>query len=355
MTYTVSPKGPPDSPIVVLGEAPGDNEVAFNKPFVGKSGVLLDEMLQEAGFDPKSLYFLNVFPIQPPKNKVEYFFAPKKDGLTTIPPIGPGKYLKPEFFEHIVQLKTLLLAHPRTLIIALGNTALWATCGTTGIGSLRGNLRQANEELANLVVLPTYHPSAVLRTYSLRSVVVQDLCKAQSFCTGDLATPSDAGLTLHLNPTVGDLPFLRNLALSAPALGVDVETERDQIRTFGVATSELEGFVIPFFCTKSGVANYWPTLEHEMLALQVVIDICQSDIPKVFQNGLYDLQRILFPYGVAVKGVGPGKGDDTMLLHHALQPEMTKGLDFLASIYLNTPAWKAEFRRGANEQGKRDE
>ncbi len=58
-------------------------------------------------------------------------------------------------------------------------------------------------------------------------------------------------------------------------------------------------------------------------------------MPKVFQNGMYDMQY-LWSMGLTV--VNPRH--DTMLLHHSLVPEMLKGLGFLGSIYTSEPAWK---------------
>ena len=64
--------------------------------------------------------------------------------------------------------------------------------------------------------------------------------------------------------------------------------------------------------------------------------LASSRIPKLFQNGLYDIAFLWRAAGIPVKGAL----HDTMLLHHALQPEMKKGLGFLASIYADEGAWK---------------
>ena len=59
-------------------------------------------------------------------------------------------------------------------------------------------------------------------------------------------------------------------------------------------------------------------------------------IKKAFQNGLYDISFLWRAYGIRVMGAE----HDTMLLHHALQPESLKGLGFLGSIYTDHGAWK---------------
>jgi len=73
------------------------------------------------------------------------------------------------------------------------------------------------------------------------------------------------------------------------------------------------------------------------------------EIPKLFQNGLYDIPFILRTVGIRVLGAA----HDTMLLHHALQPESLKGLGFLGSIYSDHGPWKSE-RKGPSDTIKRD-
>jgi hypothetical protein len=65
--------------------------------------------------------------------------------------------------------------------------------------------------------------------------------------------------------------------------------------------------------------------------------VLESPTPrKLFQNGLYDIAFLWRAYGIKVMGAE----HDTMLLHHALQPESLKGLGFLGSIYSDEGAWK---------------
>ena len=76
-----------------------------------------------------------------------------------------------------------------------------------------------------------------------------------------------------------------------------------------------------------------------------------SNIPKIFQNGMYDLQYLM-RMGLRVRACD----EDTMLMHHAICPEMNKGLGFLGSIYTNEPAWKLMRKHKGDEVGvKADE
>ena len=66
----------------------------------------------------------------------------------------------------------------------------------------------------------------------------------------------------------------------------------------------------------------------------------------VGQNFLFDIHFLWRTVGITV----PNATDDTMLLHHALQPEMEKGLGFLGSIYTREPSWKVMRKTGTTKR-----
>jgi len=74
-----------------------------------------------------------------------------------------------------------------------------------------------------------------------------------------------------------------------------------------------------------------------------------AEIPKLFQNGLYDIAFLLRSMGIKVMGAT----HDSMLLHHALQPDALKGLAYLGSVYTDHGPWKSE--RKGSDTIKRDE
>src|SRR6185369_5619046 len=96
--------------------------------------------------------------------------------------------------------------------------------------------------------------------------------------------------------------------------------------------------------------SYWAHRADEVAAWaairRVLID---GSIPKLFQNGLYDIAFLLRSYGIGVRGCA----HDTMLLSHALQPESLKGLGYLGSIYTDFGAWKVD-HKNRHETIKRD-
>jgi hypothetical protein len=197
--------------------------------------------------------------------------------------------------------------------------------------------------------LGTIHPAAVLRVWSNRSLVVGDLIKAKQFLDGELDAPTADSYDLCLDPCLEDFPRFRKAILAAEGLGVDIETAKGQITMVGFSTSPTTGFCIPFWDSDRNL-SYWSTAEEEVQAWEFVIWALATPIPKVFQNGLYDIQWL-----AKVARIFRGLDDDTLLLHHSLQPEMKKDLGTLGANYLNRPAWKMLRHRKGDEQVKRDE
>lgn len=89
------------------------------------------------------------------------------------------------------------------------------------------------------------------------------------------------------------------------------------------------------------MGSYWPTAEAEVLAWRFVRRVLSLPMPKYGQNTLYDINFLWTRYGITVENYE----DDTMLMHHALQPESLKGLGFLGSVYTNEGSWKLMNRR----------
>lgn len=344
-TKVVPPRGPVPADLAIVGEAPGEQEETYGKPFIGSAGTELATMMKEAGLSPPSVYFTNVFKVRPEKNNVDHFFVPKKLGDPQLPPLRAGKYLPVEHKHYLTSLGEELANVRPKLILALGNTALWALTGLSGITKYRGVL----QDTPYGTVLPSLHPAAILRSWASRPIAIADLAKARDFLSGSLSVPRADEHELYLNPTLSDLPRFRRMVEGAPRLGVDVETSRGQITMIGFATSTRSGFCIPFWDPDTCL-SYWPTLEMEVEARQFCAWALKTPIPKVGQNFLYDLQYFISEHFL-VRGVD----EDTILLHHALQPEMQKSLGFMASVYLNQSAWKELRHRRGDEIVKKDE
>src|ERR1017187_9649394 len=194
-------------PLLLIGEAYGRNEQALGYGFVGAGGVELLRMLHDAAVieltsedlsfiskfwnlgDPACIdavwrlhpevYRTNVFKLHPPGNDIRTLCGPKATGVRGFPALTQSKFLRREFIPNLEALADEIATVDPNLVVALGNTPLWALCGTTGISKIRGTTRLSTHTISGYKVLPTYHPAAVLRQWELRPTTVIDLMKAK--------------------------------------------------------------------------------------------------------------------------------------------------------------------------------
>lgn len=141
--------------ILLIGEAPGADEDRTGRPFVGKSGQLLDKILGACAFTREEHVFLsNIIRCRPPANR--------------IPSDDETKACIPYLFEQIN------LVNPK-IIITLGATALKRLFDDNSlrITRLRGSWIEWNGRL----VMPVYHPSALLRNPNLKRETWEDFKK----------------------------------------------------------------------------------------------------------------------------------------------------------------------------------
>jgi uracil-DNA glycosylase len=363
----VNAAGPRDQPrIAIVGDHPTEDDERIGLIFSDKSGSLLASMLARVGLRKADCYQTAVFLEKPMFNSVEHWCLTKREvevawaeagnvGKYPYPHIMRSKaakaplYLAPERLRSIDRLKMELEMVKPNMVLALGNVACWALLGTAGITKLRGTLVKSSL-VPGLKVLPTYHPSNVFQQWDLYPIVLADLDKARkSQHTAELEVPQRE---IWIEPTLTDLWDFYNLHMvNSRCIAVDIETQGRQITCIGFAPSKQAALVVPFWDINNKIdPNYWRTPLDEIKALRFIQAVLASKIPKVFQNGLYDMTYIWKCWGMPIAG----EIHDTMILHHALQPELQKGLGFLGSIYTSEPAWKAMIKRKSDTE-KRDE
>ena len=125
--------------LVIVGEAPGATEDETGRPFVGKSGALLDLLLAEAGLDRAECAVLNIVKCRPPANR-----TPKT----------------PEVARCSGWLRRQLELLDARVVVALGlSSAKWVLGPRTVLGEVRGRAHQVDGR----AVWATYHPSAAIR------------------------------------------------------------------------------------------------------------------------------------------------------------------------------------------------
>jgi uracil-DNA glycosylase len=320
--------GPRHSPLMILGEAPGWNEVQQGLPFVGASGWETNKMLNEVGFNRDSFFVTNVCHERPPDDDINAFFASSKtkaqeEGLREV----EGRYPRGPILKGMEELRNLFSSYRPKLIIAQGNTALWALTGLSGIGKWRGS--EIDDCKYCEILVPTWHTAAILREWALRPEGNRDLTRAaRDYRQGRVIRPA---WRFHVRPHFKEVMEFLDVAEECHRKGdpltFDGEMRGGHMACFGVAISKLEALCIPFMCIERP-EGYW-SLNEELAIVQRLKDITTSDGgPIIFQNALWDMQYTTVDWGFA-----PRTTDDTMVMQHVLFPGLRKALDYLSSLY----------------------
>jgi len=134
-----------------VGEAPGADEDAQGRPFVGRAGQLLDKIIAACGLKREEVFIGNILKCRPPENR-----NPAPDEIVKCTPylVGQIELLRPK------------------VISAMGLFATQFLLQTTApIGKLRGRLFDYH----GVKLLPTYHPAALLRNPNLKATVWEDV------------------------------------------------------------------------------------------------------------------------------------------------------------------------------------
>jgi hypothetical protein len=283
------------------------------------------------------LTLLNTFNSQPPGNNIESYYASLSEDLPVNKSFGvrrfgsSHKYVLTQHAEDITKLHDTLSQLQPNIIIALGNTALWALGLPAKISQLRGHIAKTRYGK----VLPTYHPAAVIRNWSHRHIAVVDLFKAKRESTSPHVSILDREITIP--ESYQDARDWWEARRSAPLLSIDIETERKtQISEFGIATSPTEALWIPFLLKENNRYIRPFGFEEEVSLWKLVKEICECPTPKIGQNLKYDIYWLAHKMGIALNNWS----EDTMVKAHVWNPEMQKSLGFLGSLFLDEISWK---------------
>ena len=329
----------PNIKLCIVGDFLSNKDVDAGGPFRDGRGKMFKTWLRQSGIEPRECLFLNVFNQVPPgRFHPNSFCGPKDEGLPQVKFFKRGKYVKAEYASEIARVRAQINAANPNLILLCGDFAAWALLeGHHAIETSRGRIMQANHTIESRKALLTYSPSQILASWKLRPTLLADLDKAkreQEFA--DIRRPHRR---IHLPESIEDLEsFYNEYLTAAPKLSCDIETKDLMITCVGFSGDEKDALVIPFYSYAQSDGNFWRTKREEYLAWVFVRRMLTLPHQLSFgQNFQYDMQYFLKEMGIKSTNFG----DDTMLLHHVLQPEMKKGLGFLASIYTDETAWKS--------------
>lgn len=163
-THVVHTEGNRKARLMFVGEAPGADEDAQSRPFVGRAGQLLTKIIEAIGLKREQVLIGNVNRCRPPGNR-----APTTEEASTCKP-----YL----------LREIAIVQPEVIVV-LGNTAMKNLLDTReGITRLRGRF----QDFKGIKVMPTFHPAYLLRDPSKKRETWEDLKKVRDYLDSNAAS-----------------------------------------------------------------------------------------------------------------------------------------------------------------------
>lgn len=333
----------PFNGIAFVGEAPGKDEEALNRPFIGASGRLLDQLLSKAGIVRAASYIGNVCQVRPPGNVIAEF---DWDG--------------PEIQAGIGQLKTDLEKLRPNLVVCLGATAMhlfkegnvplrkrkvqeglkfvypnsvddWR--GSRFLSVADGMLEGA--PIQGVKCLATHHPAFVLRAFENMPLLMMDLMRAaREGKSPDLILPQrELKTNLSYDETLYRINYIRSHMLEC---SLDIEGNWQHLPCISIAVSGYDSFILAF-CRRDG-SHIW-TEDQELVLIRALSGLlADPNVPKVWQNGLYDRWSLQYGHHFVVNG----NADDTMPMWWEKYCELKKGLGTQASILTDEPFYKGD-------------
>lgn len=353
MAVQVRPSGPIPARIMIVGEAPGFEEERDGEPFVGASGKELTRMLHDAGINRSECFITNVARERPQGNDISHFIATRKKDITDQHSKLRDKYVKRQILEgYELLVKELEMVQPN-IVIALGNTSLWALTGEWGIMKWRGSMMYVRDLDGNdtpIKLVPTVHPALILRSWENRQIAVHDLKRAARFRGGEPYPVPD--WDFHIRPSFvhasGFLSNILNNILPAGPLRIsfDIETRGGHIACAGISYDN-HGLCIPLMCVENP-DGYWPLEEEAVLVHQLYRVLTHPNAQVIGQNLLYDSQYTYRHWHFI-----PRVYQDTMISHHTAFVGLPKRLDFQASMYCDSYRyWKDDSKDWSPKLGE---
>jgi len=324
--------GPPDAELMIVGEAPGEEEDSEGRPFSanGRSGKLARELISQAGGKWDDCYITNVEKYRPPQNKLSLYKS-----------VGR----KP--FQDIEILRSEIATMQPKTILALGEHAFKATTGKKGIKKWRGSILPCNFD-HSIKVVGTYHPSALLRSetsetkvfsYSARAYITNDIRRAINQSKfRDFRLPKRE---YEYATCYADAKRFFDLYRNFKIVSVDIETTKGTCipTCIGFAFNAYHGMSIPLLNIDSRVAI--DDREQARLIQLVQEVLLDPELKIVGQNFKFDWKKLVRPFAFNIQAQ---LYFDTGMAAHILYPEFPKSMQFLTSVWTEEPYYKDELK-----------
>lgn len=321
----VKGEGDLNAKIYIIGEAPGSQEEASGRPFIGGAGTVLNGLLRKSGIRRADCYVDNVIQDRPSNNDFGIYYRDSKRSEPTS-----------SLMEAHSRIKTLISKYRPNVVVCLGNEALYAVTRHKKILNWRGSIISYN----GIKVIPAIHPAMIMREPTFMPIAEMDFRRIEEESKSP-KIPIVYNDNFIINPTFDQvIHYLKNILPSKLILTVDIETipDLEQIMCIGFAWSHQDAICIPIFY---GQYNWW-TVEEEIAIIKEIRILSQNRSVKfIAQNGQYDMTYLVDKWNANFT-----LWMDTMLSFHECYSELRKSLAFLTSIYSKRPYYKEDGGKG---------
>jgi len=353
----VQGSGPIPSRIMLVAEAPDDDETEKGYYFAAFRGAELNRMLHEAGIMRSECYTTAVCKVRPPLGQISSFVALKKKDVGPAHSLLRDKWVTKEIIEGYKELLTEIEMVQPNIIIAFGNLAMWALTGKWGVTKWRGSQLLTGHEgqtpahlsvrgESPIKVIPTLPPAAIVKEWNLRAVVLNDLRRVKRHMTSRTYDnrPTWKFKVRPIFETVWDtlnkLIFNCRDCVEPVWLDFDIETRGKghvYIDCIGIGWSRTEAICIPFM-SRQNKEGYWSLEEEAQIVFMLYRLLTHKNVRVRWHNGLFDSQIVHHNWHFIPRG-----GQDTMISQHSLFAAQQKSLGFVASMYADWYVyWKDE-------------
>lgn len=299
--------------ILAIGESPGDTEESDKKPFVGESGTRLTSTFARYGLSRCDVSFANLSSYRPQGNKFELL----KD--------------TPELEQGINEIINHIEENDYNVIACLGKQALQVLTGKPSIMAYRGSILSYTKGNGDIVkVIPTLHPSAVVRDKSLIPIFDGDISRIVSDSKfPELNLPKR---NFIIDPRGTELRECVDLLANSPKFSIDIESVKNSTHILCVGFSASSDSAICIVYREDAECQ------------NAINDLLNCDAKKVFHFGTFDTE-MLHLNGHETKREGDKAYYwDTLTAAHIINAELPRGLDFLTSTYTREPYYKQSGR-----------
>lgn len=344
----VTGEGPQNPEWIIVGEGPGRNEVVQQRPFVGTSGQLINEVLVKINVKRENVWITNATLCAPVLSQTANDQGIEETKRAARRACAP-------------RLRQELAAFPGVPVLALGSHAAQGLTGDErlSITQMAGSCYEVDVDgTGRRSVIPSIHPAAILRggsgggrgsgggghTVDLAFWnLLYDASKVNLLSRG-----ADIRFTDDIQIEISDAARAKALvaafvsdARKVGKFACDTETYVDDPKSqtaLSAVTAKLSA--IGLATPERAISIAWDICFPDVLA---PLDDLFADpaVTKVFHNSLYDIP-VLEKHGFVIAGAI----SDTMLMHHNAFPGLSHNLQRVTTQFYAAPPWKAEYRHG---------